>query len=406
MPNQGDASNPLHKYGSSSSGYPVQVLQVLATLPLRMRRGGRILLLLAVALGCVVAAPASASAATHWLCKPGKKDNPCDVSLATARYSPAGERLGVDRIQTPRRPKFDCFYVYPTVSDQQGPTASFRIDPELRSIALYQAARYTSECRVFAPVYRQVTLQGILGIAPPSPADRELGYNDVRAAWRDYLRHHNKGRGVVFVGHSQGSYVLRELLANEVDPKPRVRKLMVSALLLGGNVLVKEGRDTGGDFEKLRACRSRAQFGCVVAFSVFNEAVPADARFGRTDEEGMEVLCTNPAALGGGSAKVTAIQPAEPFAPGTTIGAAVAVLGLPTPRTSATWRAFPGSYRARCSSAGGADVLMLSSLGGATVFHPSPTPQWGLHLIDANVALGEQVALIRHQSALWRAARR
>jgi Protein of unknown function (DUF3089) len=366
----------------------------------------RVLLLAAVALACIVAAPASAGAATHWLCKPGKKSNPCDVSLDTTSFSPSGKRLGVDRIEAPRRPKFDCFYVYPTVSDQPGPTASFRIDPELRSIALFQAARYTSECRMFAPVYRQVTLQGILGIAPPTLADRDLGYRDVRDAWRDYLSNHNRGRGVVFIGHSQGSYVLRELLSNEVDRKPRVRRLMVSALLLGGNVLVKQDSDRGGDFEQLRACRSRTQVGCVVAFSVFNQPVPADARFGRTIAPGMEVLCTNPAALSGGSAKVTAIQPREPFAPGTTIGAATAALGIPTPRVSTAWRAWPGSYRARCSSAGGADVLMVSSLGDAPVFQPSPTPGWGLHLIDANIALGNQVALIRRQAALWRAARR
>src|SRR3712207_2330165 len=131
-----------------------------------MRWRGRIPLLAAIAIGCLVALPASAGAATHWLCKPGKKDNPCAVSLDTTRFSPTGERLGVDRIDAPRNPKFDCFYVYPTVSDQKGATANFRIDPELRSIALYQAARYTSDCRMFAPVYRQVTLQGILGVAP------------------------------------------------------------------------------------------------------------------------------------------------------------------------------------------------------------------------------------------------
>ena len=363
-------------------------------------------MLAAVAIGCLVALPSTAGAATHWLCKPGKKNNPCDVSLDTTRFSPTGKRLGVDRIHAPRNPKFDCFYVYPTVSDQEGPTASFRIDPELRSIALYQAARYTSECRMFAPVYRQITLQGILGIAPPTAADRNRAYNDVRDAWRDYLRNHNHGRGVVFVGHSQGTFMLRELLAKEVDPKPRVRKRMISALLLGGNVLVKQGSDRGGDFNKLRACRSRTQVGCVVAFSTFNQVPPASAIFGRTSERGKEVLCTNPAAIGGGSASITPIQPTEPFAPDTTIGAAVGILGVPTPRTSTAWRAFPGSYRARCSSAGGADVLMITSVGGAPVFAPSPTPEWGLHLVDANIALGDQVTLIRRQAALWRRAQR
>src|ERR671921_1149590 len=130
-----------------------------------------ILLAAAVALACLVALPSSASAKSVWLCKPGKANDPCHVSLDTTRFSPQGKRLGVDRIRRPRRPKFDCFYVYPTVSDQEGPTANFDIDPELRSIALYQAARYSSECKVYAPVYRQVTLLGILGVAQPTTAE-------------------------------------------------------------------------------------------------------------------------------------------------------------------------------------------------------------------------------------------
>jgi len=366
-----------------------------------MRRGGALFAALA-ALACLWALPGSADAKTVWLCKPGKANNPCDVSLDSTRLSPKGKRLGVDRIEKPRKPKFDCFYVYPTVSDQKTATANFAIDPELRSIALYQAARYTSECRMYAPVYRQVTLSGILGVTPVPPAEREFAYTDVRNAWRDYLRNYNRGRGVVIIGHSQGTFVLRDLLTREIDPKPSARKRLISALLLGGNVLVNKGSDRGGDFKKIPACRSRAQVGCVVAFSTFNEVPPADAFFGRTSQPGKEVLCTNPARLGGGWAKVTAIQPSEPFAPGTTIGAATGVLGVPEPKVSTAWREFPGSYRARCSSAGGADVLAIRSLGGAPVFSPSPTPGWGLHLVDANIALRDLVDLARTQAANWR----
>jgi hypothetical protein len=379
----------------------------LSGLDCRPMRSGRLLLLAFGVVACLCAIPSSTAAAkTTWLCKPGKPNNPCKVSLDTTRLSPTGERLGVDRVKRPRKPKFDCFYVYPTVSDQQTATADFAIDPELRSIALFQAARYTSECRMFAPVYRQVTLAGILGAAPPTAAESERAYTDVRDAWRDYLRNHNRGRGVVIIGHSQGSIVLRRLVAEEIDPKPRARKRLISALLLGWNVLVREGRDRGGDFKNLPACRSRTQVGCVVAFSTFNEQPPPNAIFGRTAEAGKEVLCTNPAALGGGSAKLTTIQPSEPFAPGTTIAAAIGLLGVPSPPVSTAWYAYPGAYRGRCSSAGGADVLLISSLGGAPVFRPSPDPTWGLHLVDANIALGNLVDLVRAQSASWLRAQR
>src|SRR5678816_2080029 len=104
----------------------------------------RLSLVAIVALACVGVLPSAASAKTHWLCKPGKADSPCDVSLNTTLLSPSGKKLGVQHIKAARHPKFDCFYVYPTVSDQKTAAANFHIDPELRSIALYQAARYTS----------------------------------------------------------------------------------------------------------------------------------------------------------------------------------------------------------------------------------------------------------------------
>ncbi|MEA2329919.1 MAG: hypothetical protein QOH58_57 [Thermoleophilaceae bacterium] len=369
-----------------------------------MRRAPLLLAAL-LALGCLGALPSAAGAAkTVWLCKPGKKDNPCEVGLRTTRFSPSLERLGVDAVKRTRKPKFDCFYVYPTVSDQDTPNANFDIDPELRSIALYQAARYSSECRIYAPVYRQITLAALFGGGAPNAG--QLAYGDVRDAWRRYLKKFNRGRGVVVIGHSQGTFMLRELLTKEIDPKPRLRRRVISALLLGGNVTVKQGRDTGGDFKHIPACRSRTQVGCVVAFSIFNAPVPAEARFGRTAEPGLEVLCTNPAALGGGSGKITPVYPSEPFAAGTTIGATTLAVGFPVPEVSTPWLTAPDSYRARCSSAGGADVLHVSSLRGAPVLNSVPDAGWGLHLTDANLALGDLVSLVRTQAAAWLRAQR
>lgn len=120
------------------------------------------------------------------------------------------------------------------------------MDDALRSVALQQAARYSRDCRVFAPVYRQVTIQGLLNQQTVTQRMYDHGYTDVREASRTYLRRYNRGRGVIFVSHSQGSFVLRKLIAEEVDGKPAVRRRMVSALLLGGNVFVKKGADRGG----------------------------------------------------------------------------------------------------------------------------------------------------------------
>jgi Protein of unknown function (DUF3089) len=345
-------------------------------------------------------APARAAAApdpTVWLCKPGLSSNPCDVDLDTTHVSPSGEPLGVyTNASAASRPKIDCFYVYPTVSDQDTPNANFEIDPELRSVALYQAARYSGECRVFAPVYRQFTLTALQS-GQVTAEVFALAYSDVLSAWKNYLRRYNKGRGVVLIGHSQGTFMLRDLIADEIDPKRRLRRQLVSALLLGGNVTVVAGGDSGGDFERLKACRSDRQLHCIVAFSTFNAPVPPNAVFGRTFVPGRQVLCTNPASLGGGSAPLRSIVPSEPFAPGTTIGVATTLVGIPQPAVSTPWIEADGAYSGECSSADDANVLQITDAPGAS--HLTPIPEnFGLHLADGNIALGDLSDLVRKQA--------
>jgi pimeloyl-ACP methyl ester carboxylesterase len=370
---------------------------------------GPALIAVAAAASIGLAAP-SASAApdtTVWLCRPGLADNPCTPGLDTTRISPVGRVLGVDEIEADPSPDADCFYVYPTVSDDPGSNSDLSIDPEERSIALYQAARYSQHCRVFAPLYRQVTLTQLLkGRETITPEMRAIAYADVVRAWNTYLERYNRGRGVILIGHSQGTFLLRRLVADYIDPDSKARKRLISAILLGGNVVVKEGKTFGGDFQHVRGCRSDKDIGCAIAFSTFDEPVPADAFFGRvTAEEGdldparFDVLCTNPAALHGGAATIDPVFPTEPFAPGTTIGLATALVGVPRPSTpiSTPWIEAAEAYRAECSSADDADALQIAPLAGAPDLRPIPDATWGLHLVDANIALGDVVSLAREQ---------
>ena len=360
----------------------------------------KILLAAAATVAIALVAPAGASAKVVWLCKPGMRANPCEPSLTTTVFSPSAERLGVRHVHRAKRRRADCFYVYPTVSDQQRPQATQVVDDVLRSIVLQQTARYSRDCRVFAPVYRQVTIQGLLNPKTVTRKMRNEGYADIREAWRTYLRRYNHGRGVIFVSHSQGSFVLRKLIAEEVDGKPAARRRIISALLLGGNVTVKKGGDRGGDFDHVRACRSRNQLGCVIAFSTYNATPPPNTLFGRTTARGLEVLCTNPAALGGGAGKLSPVYATKPFAP-SVIGAEanLALSTLPHPGTP--WATLPNAVSGRCSRAGGANVLRVTPLDTSFDLEPLPDATWGLHLVDANIALGNLADLVRHQIALY-----
>src|SRR4051812_9434178 len=197
----------------------------------------RRLLLAALAAVALAALPGAATAAaapkTVWLCRPGLAHNPCTPGLRTTTFSPSGKRLGVRAVKATRPRKFDCFYVYPTVSDQKTVNSNLRIEPVERSIALFQAARYSQECRVFAPMYRQFTLTALLAGTISAKAGA-IAFSDVRNAWHAYLRRYNKGRGVVLIGHSQGTFMLRRLISTEIDKKRSERQRLISAILLGG----------------------------------------------------------------------------------------------------------------------------------------------------------------------------
>jgi hypothetical protein len=364
----------------------------------------RLLLASAVAVGGALSAAPAAAPAAVWLCRPGLRANPCEPGLTTTRLSPTGQRLGIEHPARARPRRFDCFYVYPTISYQTTPQATLRIDPEERSIALYQAARYSQYCRVFAPMYRQLTLLGLLQRKITNHI-RATAYADVADAWHTYLRRYNRGRGVVLIGHSQGTFALKALVAREIEKRASERRRLISAILLGGNVTVRTGRDVGGDFQRVPACRSATQIGCVVAFSTFEGPVPANSRFGRTAQAGRSVLCTNPGALGGGSGNLDPLAPTQPFAPGLA-SSFVAGIGAVLPPVSTPWISTPNAYRARCSSAGGAHVLQLTPLRGAPALRPQPDETWGLHLVDGNIALGNLLATMRRQATRYLAGRR
>ncbi|HEX8207240.1 MAG TPA: DUF3089 domain-containing protein, partial [Solirubrobacteraceae bacterium] len=359
-----------------------------------------------------LAAAGSARAEVVWLCLPGQDPNPCHESLETT----VREQDGTEHVENPplaTDPAVDCFYVYPTVSEQRSRNADKSKDPEVVAIAQYQAGRFAQTCRVYAPVYRQQTLGGLA--AGGSAEAIQLAYSDVEEAWTEYLDTYNRGRPFVVIGHSQGTRMLRTLVRRKIDPDPAVRRRLVSAILLGGNVLVRKGQLAGGDFASIPACTAPAQLGCVVAWSTFNEDPPANSRYGRPpaeDTSGLdlpagpdyEVLCTNPASLGANErTELTTYLRGEPF-PGVIGGLNSVMYGGPQPSAPTNFLRPADRYTGRCETRADANVLMLEPVGSSRKMNPSPDPSWGLHLADGNIALGDLVAMVERQVAALRAA--
>ena len=348
-----------------------------------------------------------APSSTVWLCRPGLANNPCESDLTTTVIAADGSRTA-EAAAPAENPPIDCFYVYPTVSGQRAQNANRDIDPEQRAIAVQQAARFSQVCKVYAPMYRQFTPSALLAPGGPTPAIRALAYADVLSSWQDYLAHDNHDRGVVLIGHSQGAMMLTRLVASEIDPNPDALRGLVSALLIGGNVTVAAGKDVGGDFQNIPACRSAEQTGCVVAYSTFNEPPPTDSLFGRAGvgpiwgqppKGNVEVLCVNPASFSDRTGPLTL------YAPTTLLPGAWALLDGGAPSAPTAWVAYPGQYTARCESSDGANWLQIDTTVVAgdqrPVVRPVLGPTWGLHLVDVNIALGNLVDIVRQQSAAF-----
>ena len=352
------------------------------------------------------------SKAETWLCRPGRQDA-CAVDLTTTVIAADG-KLTKEPFKANANAPIDCFYVYPTVSNDPTPNSDMNAGPEEKNVVRAQFARFGSQCKLYAPLYRQITLKALRAATAGGggfPSDRKLGYNDVLAAWNYYLQNDNKGRGVVLIGHSQGSGMLTQLIKNEIDGKP-IQSKVISALLLGTNVAVPKGKDVGGSFQNMPLCRSASQLGCVISYVTFRSDVPppANSRFGRVPTEGMQAACVNPAALKGGKAEMhaylstgsngvsTAAAQPKPWATGATIESPF--VSLPGLLTGECVSNDTGSYLAITTNANAADPR-TDEIPGDVVAGGNVMKEWGLHLIDAHVAMGNLVDVVAQQSKAY-----
>jgi hypothetical protein len=168
-------------------------------------------------------------------------------------------------------------------------------------------------------------------------------------------------------------------------------------------VQVPSGASAGGSFSHIPVCRSTTQTGCVIAYSSFSKTPPENSLFGRPGRgvslqsnqrasAGMQVACSNPASLDGGSGTLDTSFPA----------AGVMIQGQ---AVSTPWVSYPGLYTARCESADGATWLQVSSTKIAGDPRPLVTaqlgPTWGLHRDDVNLAIGNLVQDVASEESAY-----
>jgi hypothetical protein len=348
-----------------------------------------------------------------WLCRPGRQDA-CAIDHTTTVVAADGKLSKETWTADPNAP-IDCFYVYPTISTDPTPNSDMNADPAELNVIKQQFARFASKCKPYAPLYRQVTLVGLRRMLAPGAAvtlDQGLQYDDVKDAWNYYLKNDNKGRGVVLVAHSQGSFILNRLIHDEIDGKP-IQSKLVSAILLGTTLAVPKGKDVGGSFQHVPLCHSATQTGCVITFASFRSTVPppANTLFGRVPNAAMAAACTNPAALAGGSGElrayldksgrtITSNTPGKPWV-------------MPEQPIETPWVSVPGLLTAKCASnenaSGYLEVTVhgdpadprVDDIVGDIGVAPNVLANWGLHLIDVNLVMGNLLDIVSEQTKAY-----
>lgn len=323
----------------------------------------------------------------NWICRPGVDDGTCSTHLDAVRIDAAGNRTPAPHVAA-KGPPIDCFYVYPTASLDPTLYSDLVPDAEERRSVHGQAARLDARCRLFVPTYHQLTIAALrwsLGPDGEAPSFDEP-YRDVLAAWRSYLTHDNRGRGVVLIGHSQGALLLKRLIAEEIDGKPVQRRLV--AAYLAGNLDVSTA-----SFRTVKPCARGDQTGCVVAWSSYVEGDQGPRFFGNSVPPG-SAICVNPAAISGGRGTLDAYLSKPPL----------------SPAEDPPYLELAGAMTAECVADAAGAVLRIriepgpaAELLKVVMQRYSGIPTWGVHQLDISLVQGNMVALIGSQSAAWMA---
>jgi hypothetical protein len=302
--------------------------------------------------------PAAQADDTVWICKPGQSDDLCAGTIDGSTLPPPGQSsqpLGYTR---PDNAPIDCFYLYPTQSDQPPPNSNLDKDPPIKRVVVQQARMFSSVCNVYAPMYRQVTNTGNQVVYNPAV---ETAYQSAKAGFEDYLKNYNHGRGFIMIGHSQGSAHTARLIDEMVDKDANLRKRFIGAIAPGGNIDVPIGKNVGGLYDNVPACSEIGEYKCLIAFSTFTDVPGANAPFSRLDfgywiypeprpdDTKYEVVCTNPAMLDGSDGAMLPLANLD-YLNGVPAGAE-----SPSP-----WIGAPDYYTAECKRQDGAHWLNVT----------------------------------------------
>ena len=186
----------------------------------------------------------------------------------------------------------DLFYVLPTIyANKDNAYMLWHDNKAIQAKALMFATQHTDifsgYCRVFAPYYRQAEFSRVIKeihLPVEKQTFIQLGINDIRDAFRYYMKHHNKGRPVILLGFSQGSMALLEVMKSEFADR-NINSKLVAAYLIGYPNMPK----TFPKYPYLRTAQRADDTGVIITY---NSQAPGKVKSYFTGSE--KVYCINP----------------------------------------------------------------------------------------------------------------
>jgi hypothetical protein len=335
----------------------------------------------------------------NWLCMPDiqGEENVCESDLSSTIVFADGTTQFEESPIAIDQP-IDCFYVYPTVSDDIGDNADLVADAEI-GVTFIQAARYRSVCRLFVPLYRQKTISSIFTGRYNLPELNEIAYGDVLDAFKHFVAN-NDGRGFILVGHSQGTEHLIHLIQDQVENDAYLKQRMIAAHLIGFRVAVPNEAETGATFLTTLPCSPENFTRCYVNYSSYRASAPPNAitaNFGITDSLDTRSPCTHPVDLGAGLLELDSY-----FSP----SQLVAYNNLADNEAITTpFIKLPGLFSGECIEEDGKGYLAITV--NADPDDPRVDdvsdflPGWGLHRFDVALPHGNLISLADKQAADW-----
>ena len=167
----------------------------------------------------------------------------------------------------------DCFMIGPSVYTANGgdynmPTYDASALISYKSTLSMEKDIYSGTCVLYAPVYRQVSLE--VYDMPADEAEKyfETAYGDVRDAFLYYLQNDNNGRPLVIAGFSQGADMAIRLL-KEFGDCPEVKNVLVACYAIGWRI-------TEGDIKEapyLKPAEGENDTGVIIAYDCASEEV-------------------------------------------------------------------------------------------------------------------------------------